>query len=179
MSGIGPRWVRTHDGSTEDSWVSYTCGWCGDKITGFVIASFPANQAPTVRWLQCPNCKRGSVMISDRIYPGTAFGPELDGLPDVISDAYKEARNRMSVNALTACELICRNILMYVAVEKGAKQGDKFENYISYLETKGYVTPPMSKWVELIRKHGNKAAHELQKPDAGRTESTLMFTAEL
>jgi hypothetical protein len=74
---------------------------------------------------------------------------------------------------------MCRKILMHVAVEKGAVAGDSFLNYITHLEKEGFVTPPMSKWVELIRKHGNKANHELSTPDKKQTESTLMFTAEL
>jgi hypothetical protein len=68
---------------------------------------------------------------------------------------------------------------MHIAVDKGAKAGDKFENYITYLENQGYVTPPMKAWVDLIRKHGNEATHELSMSDKKRTEGTLMFTAEL
>jgi hypothetical protein len=33
--------------------------------------------------------------------------------------------------------------------------------------------------VELIRKHGNDATHELTIPDKSHAEGTLMFTAEL
>jgi hypothetical protein len=85
----------------------------------------------------------------------------------------------MSVTAFTACELICRKILMHIAVEKGAKEGETFASYLTHLETQGYVTPPMKSWVDLIRQHGNKATHKIESPDKGRAESTLMFTAEL
>jgi hypothetical protein len=32
-----------------------------------------------------------------------------------------------------------------IAVEKGAKEGESFSEYLSYLGKKGYITPPMEK----------------------------------
>ncbi len=96
-----------------------------------------------------------------------------------MSAAYDEARRCMSVNAFTSAELMCRKILMHVAVEKGAKEGATFESYLDHLKKAGYVTPPMEAWTDLIRKHGNKATHRLDTTDRKRAESTLMFTAEL
>lgn len=183
MSYFGHKSASHYDGSTKESWHPYTCGHCGTKVSGAVISSlYDATQGkPTLpKWLLCPNCGNGSVLALDgKVYPAISFGPNIDGLPKEVLEAYTEARACMSVNAFVACELICRNILMYVAVEKGAKKGDKFENYINYLAEQGYVTPPMKKWVDLIRQHGNKSAHELETPDKSRAESTMMFTAEL
>ena len=85
----------------------------------------------------------------------------------------------MSVSAYTAAELMCRKILMHVAVDKGAKAGLHFVTYIKYLEDQGYSTPPMKKWVELIKNHGNEATHEIAETDVERAEGTIMFTAEL
>ena len=135
---------------------------------------------PLLNGCYVQNCGNGSVLAKDgNVYPGVPFGPNIDGLPEDVLDAYKEARNCMTVNAFTSCELICRKILMHVAVEKGAKEGDMFAIYLSYLEEQGFVTPPMKGWVDLIRRHGNKATHSLESPDKKRAESTLMFTAEL
>jgi hypothetical protein len=85
----------------------------------------------------------------------------------------------MSVGGYVATELVCRKILMHVAVEKGAKKGSTFAEYLDHLEGEGYVTPPMKKWVGLIRTRGNEATHELTPVSKERAESTLMFTAEL
>ena len=171
--------VVKHNGSTKDCWYSYTCGHCNTKVYGAVVCGY-YKQLPPIKWLFCPNCGDGSVLAKNgNIYPGVLFGPNIEGLPDDISTAYREARECISFNAFTSCELICRKILMHVAVEKGAKEGDTFINYITYLENLGYITLPMKDWVTLTRKHGNKATHLLETPDKNRAESTLFFTAEL
>ena len=92
---------------------------------------------------------------------------------------YQEARRCMGVSAYTAADLLCRKILMHVAVDKGAKPGKTFAEYLTHLADAGYVTPPMAPWVDLIRQHGNQATHELPPSNQQRAESTVMFTAEL
>lgn len=164
------------DGTTDDAWHGYVCGHCGTKVSGAVIGRY--NDGRTF-WLMCPECERGSVYTNGSVFPGLVFGPELQGLPAEVAAAYAEARRCMSVNAFTASELICRKILMHVAADKGAKGGDSFAAYLGHLETAGYITPPMKKWVDIIRKHGNDSTHNLTPPDKGRAESTVMLTAEL
>lgn len=85
----------------------------------------------------------------------------------------------MKAEAFTGAVLICRKILMHVAVEKGARAGETFASYVAYLADQGYVTPPMRRWVDVIRQHGNSATHEIEEPDEDRAEGTLMFTGEL
>jgi hypothetical protein len=143
----GHRGVEKKDGSTPESWFGYTCGHCNTKVSGAVVAVHPTmNQQvrgpPSTYWLLCPNCAEGSVKVANgNVYPGVPFGPPVSGLPPVVKSAYDEARQCMSVNAFTACELICRKILMHVAVDKGAKEGESFAAYIDYLESKEYITP--------------------------------------
>lgn len=167
---------KTHQ---PEAYHGYFCSYCGTSVTGFVVAIYHhTNQ--NVKWLICPNCAEGSVYTSGRrVLPGASFGPVIEGLPDLVLAAYQEARNCMTIGAYTSCELICRKILMFVAVEKGAKEGLSFTSYLDELKSIGYVTPPMETWVELIREHGNKATHQLETPERERAESTMMFTAEL
>jgi hypothetical protein len=175
MGYKGHRGIYKPDGSTENSWFEYQCGHCDAKVSGAVVAYHE-----NIKWVLCPNCGNGSVLdYNGNIHPGVAFGPHIAGLPNDINEAYEEARRSMSASAFTGSELICRKILMYVAVEKGAKEGESFTFYLDHLEKEGYITPPMKAWVDLIRKHGNIAAHILEKPNQNRAESTLMFTAEL
>lgn len=159
--------------------LSYHCGHCNRDVSGLITAKYDTGEGE-VRYLVCTNCGDGSVVTKEGVlYPPSLIGQNLEGLPKDIEMAYLEARRCFSVKAYTACELICRKILMHVAVEKKAKEGDSFENYIKHLETLGYVTPPMKPWVDLIRTHGNTSTHKLEPADPQRAESTLMFTAEL
>ena len=171
--------VRRPNYTDAKGWHSFKCGNCGTSGSGHVVAAYDTDDGP-IKWLLCTSCGDGSVITrNNTLYPSSKFGPSLQGLPTELAIAYDEARNCFAVNAFTACELICRKILMHVAVEKKATEGDNFENYIKYLESLGYVTPPMKGWVDLIRTHGNKSTHKLESPDKRRAESTLMFTAEL
>ncbi|HCG8575841.1 DUF4145 domain-containing protein [Vibrio parahaemolyticus] len=183
MSFKGHRHISRQDGSSKDSWETYTCGHCGTKVSGAVVANYDwsdqLGHTQRNKWLLCPHCTRPSVKFNNSLFPGAKFGPVIDGLPDDVKLSYLEARNCMEVNAFTAAELICRKILMHVAVDKGAKEGDSFAKYLDYLEKSGYVTPPMKGWVDLIRQHGNKSTHRLDSPDQDRAQSTVMFTAEL
>jgi len=174
-SYTGHRGVIRHDGSTDAAWKNFVCGHCGRPVGGAVIA-----ESSDARWLWCPACGEPSVEDSSRrIHPAAAFGFPLEGLPPEVEAAYDEARRCMSAGAYTAAELVCRKLLMHVAVDKGATAGESFQFYLDYLESKGYITPPMKRWVDLVREHGNKATHELEAPDQKRAESTAMFTAEL
>ena len=157
---------------------TYTCGHCNTVVSGFVVSMY-VTMLGRVEWLLCTNCGYGSVVNDGRLHPGTLFGPIIEGLPKNVEEAYQEARSCMSVKAYTACELLCRKILMHVAVEKGAKERESFSYYLTFLGNEGYITPPMTNWVDLIRQHGGKATHLIETPDRKRAESTLMFTAEL
>jgi hypothetical protein len=75
--------------------------------------------------------------------------------------------------------MMCRKILMHVAVDKGADKGQTFAGYLTYLQDKGYVSPVMAAWVDLIRRHGNEAVHDLPEVTEERGRSTLIFTEQL
>jgi len=169
----------TSDTSIREAWYNYTCGHCEINVNGKVVASVSSPDA-NIKWLLCTNCADGSVISKNNTQlPSTRFGPNIEGLPDEIAAAYNEARNCYSIKAYTSCELMCRKILMHVGVDKGYDEGKPFIEYIDYIESKNYITPIMKPWVDLIREHGNSSTHKLMPPEPKRSESTLMFTAEL
>ncbi|VDN49120.1 conserved protein of unknown function [Petrocella atlantisensis] len=179
MDYKGHKGYSKPDGSTTEAWSDYTCGHCGTYVSGAVIA-YTGPVGARAEWLVCTKCGHGSYRKDNNIiYPGQVEGPSLTGVPEDVYEAYNEARNCMSVNAFNATELICRKILMHVAVEKGAEEGKSFAFYLDELESLGYITPPMKKWVDIIRKNGNSATHKIEEPNKGRAMSSLMFTAEL
>ena len=165
---------HVHDFNYETH--EFVCGHCSKPTSGFVIAkhmTFP------IKWLICLNCKKGSVFDEDAIHPYPLLGEPVEGLPDIIKTVYDEARKSFSSNSYTACDLVCRKILMNIAVHKGADEGLKFEQYIDCLEESGYITPNMKQWVDIIRQNGNQATHEIKTPKKKRAENTLAFTTQL
>jgi hypothetical protein len=160
--------------SDSSAHFTYDCGVCGLPVAGSVIA-----RTAGVMWLRCSHCHSGSVMNGTEISPAVLRGESLESLPSDVESAYMEARRALSAGAPTGSELMCRKILMHVAVDKGANPGESFAAYLDYLSAQGYVTPPMKQWVDLIRQQANIATHEIPASDATRAMGTLAFTAQL
>ncbi len=85
----------------------------------------------------------------------------------------------MWVNAYTASVICSRKILMNIAVNKGAEQNLKFEEYIDYLDNKGYVPPDGKEWVKRIRDNGNEAKHHIMMMDREDAEILIIFVGML
>jgi len=168
--------------SDPRAWLDGTCGHCGRVVNAAVIAfTQDRPDMPSARWTRCTGCGEGSYVASNgHTFPGPRIGRDVEGLPDLVAEAYAEARDCAGVNAFTACEMTCRKILMHIAVDKGANErGITFKGFIDYLEQKNHVTPAMKPWVDVIRQHGNVAVHELPQADAKRALGTLTFTEHL
>lgn len=176
--------ISNISGSETYARFDYKCGHCNRYVSGRVVNIYAQernNRAnPIIQFMICPSCVKGSVwMQGDIIIPGSNPGENLEGLPVEIDAAYQEARKCFSIAAYTGCELLCRKILMHVGVDKGAQEGQSFVSYLDHLETKGYITPTIKDWADLIREFGNQSTHKLVPPDKARTEATIMFTMEL
>ena len=154
----------------------HKCGHCGLDVAGIVVASYSEK---FIQWIGCPACNKGSVVNNNVITPTPFLGDDIQGLKDPIKDAYLEARKSLSSQSNTACVLMCRKILMNVAVDKGATQGKQFVDYVEYLVKQGHITPTMREWVDKIRKLGNDATHEIPSPDDETTSNALIFTTLL
>ena len=85
----------------------------------------------------------------------------------------------MAASSPTAAVLVCRKILMNVAVDKGAPEGDGFIQYVDYLDSKGYVPPDGRGWVDHIRKKSNEANHEIELMERNDAEELITFLAML
>lgn len=176
-----PNTRRTYAANDNRAWYTNACGHCGATVTSAVIAFVPdGNVQPDSRWLRCPGCGEGSFMSSAGVvYPGPKVGRSVEGLPSNVEQAYDEARRCAEINAFTACEMTCRKILMHIAVDKGANKDNSFKGFVDFLEENHHVTPAMKPWVDVIRKHGNVAVHELPHSDKERAVGTLTFTEQL
>ena len=156
---------------------NYVCGHCKIHVGGLVVA-YMLN-SPT-QWLLCTSCGHGSVQTEeDTIHPLPLPAPRVEDLPSEVGQAYDEARKTFAVQAHTGCELLCRKILMNVAVDKGADEGKKFAYYVNYLKDGGHITASMKGMADIVRENGNQATHEIKQPDKARVEMTLEFTANV
>lgn len=135
----------------------------------------------SIRWLLCPGCGDGSVMTAvGAVYPPAPAGSVVQNVPSDVEQAWREARTAHAVAAYTACEIMCRKILMHVAVDvAGAPGGKSFAEYIDVLVNGGYVTTNLKPVVDVVRTRGNTANHELPASTEQDSLRTLTITEYL
>lgn len=155
----------------------YVCGHCNVAVTGWVVAYATGERKR--QWLLCPRCGGGSVKNDDIILPPRQTFRKVDGLSGSIAALYDEARASFNAQAYTGCEILCRKILMSMAVDEGAKPNRRFVEYVDYLDSNGYITPALKDMATAIKDNGNEAAHEIDQPSQERAEYTLKFTRRI
>ncbi|MGP7817758.1 DUF4145 domain-containing protein [Niallia sp. 01092] len=169
--------------------VSYLCGHCGKDIgpsIGYECVTDRYTGATSGEIYICPNCNKPTYLLKDAFggrimeqVPGPMLGQDIEFLPENINSIYNEARNCIAVNAYTSAVLSCRKLLMNIAVSKGAEEGKKFIQYVSYLKDNHYLPPERDSWVDHIRKKGNEATHELPNSTKEDAEELLTFSEML
>jgi len=140
----------------------FQCGYCGNVIAtekGYYANANLDGRAAKI--YICPHCAKPSFFHGDNQFPEVTPGNEVRHVPDEVYELYKEARNCVAASAYTASVLICRKLLMNLAVSQGADKNLKFIEYVEYLANNGYVPPNGKGWVDHIRKKGNEATHEI------------------
>ena len=140
--------------------LTYICSYCGDKVAS-TVALFPQGKEAKVRI--CPSCSGPTFFdVDDTRVPGEIFGDEIPHLPADLAGLYREARLSASAGAPTAAVMVCRKMLMNIAVEQKAEENKKFAYYVDYLASKGYLPPGGEEWVKHIKDRGNEANHEIK-----------------
>ncbi len=146
--------------------MEFTCAWCNRRVaSGWGVdpgiqkdGSGPSGQ----KLRACSNCGYPSLIEnSGQVTPAVAYGEEIEHVPDEVSKLYQEARDCVSVGANHAAVMVCRKILMHVAVLQGAAEGESFLAYVTFLVDHHLVPPNTEKWVDEIRQIGNDANHEI------------------
>lgn len=164
----------------------FQCGFCGNVVAsdrGYHTGSLINGNQGFIRI--CPHCAKPTFMHGDLQIPGVAPGNDVEHLPADIHALYNESRNCVAASCYTASVLVCRKLLMNLAVSLKADPGKKFVEYVDYLAQQGYVPPNGRGWVDHIRKKGNEETHEIllmSKADANElisfTEMLLKFIYE-
>ena len=150
----------------EISPLQYDCGWCDNRVSsssGYIVGEGTTGTGKQRAAIYiCPHCCGPTfVDLKGKHVPDMAFGSEVGHLPQDVSELYNEARHCTSNGAYTATVMLCRKLLMHIAVEQEAEDGRSFEYYVNYLAEKGFVPPNGRHWVDHIRQKGNEANHEI------------------
>src|SRR5437867_12994642 len=160
--------------------VRYVCGYCGSKVSsekGYKIfmAGSPGSQLGGI--FICPACCAPTYFPpkEQRQIPGSAFGNDVAHVPAGLHALYNEARNCVANGDYTASVLVCRKMLMNIAVQQGANHNLKFIEYVDYLSEKGFVPPNGKRWVDHIRKKGNEANHEIDLMTEKDAKELIVF----
>ncbi len=163
---------------------SFTCGFCNTTVSsvkGYKLGLHGDGSGQQLGAVYlCPNCGGPVFFAPDGTkYPSPALGRSVQHVPEALNALYEEARRCTAQNCSTAAVLVCRKMLMNIAVEQGAPEGLKFIEYVAYLSDKGYVPPNGKHWVDHIRKKGNEATHEIALMSENDARELLNFVEML
>jgi hypothetical protein len=171
----------------------FVCYCCGSTVGGRegYFATTTDIQNLQARIYICPFCTRPTLLVgaTDRgdngIFevrvqePGASYGPDVENLSDDVKGIYGEARRCLTVEANAAAVMLCRKLLMHIAVERGAQAGESFVFYIDYLLANGFISANNRDWVDRIRTLGNEANHTITAHSRGDAETIIEFSAML
>ncbi len=156
---------------------NFTCGFCGafvSSVSGINLIQPPQGYHFGGVYI-CTNCKGPNFFGPQGQYPSPALGKSVEHVPDDLNALYEEARRSTGQSCYIGAVLLCRKILMHIAVEVGAQEGLSFIEYVKYLSDQGYVPPNGKKWVDHIRKKGNEANHEISIMKQSDAQELLVF----
>lgn len=147
---------------------NYICGYCGKDISsckGYYIESNISRDASGEGYIYiCHHCNKPTYISYGSQTPGAMYGEAFEKEifeDDLIYQLYEEARKCMKISAFTSVGMCCRKLLMHIAVNCGAKEGQKFIEYVDYLDKNNYIPKNCKEWVDIIRSKGNEANHEI------------------
>jgi hypothetical protein len=173
------------------------CGHCGRQVGAEIVFAEGVNAATLqstpwkpsqtqTLWVRCPACGEGSVRtgaragVNSKVLPGKLPLEDVPNLPADVEGAWGEARKAYSIGAYTASEIMCRKILMHLAVDKaGSPAGRTFVQYINDLQAQNYIMAGLQPVVDKVRDRGNKANHELPASTEQEAMATLTITDHL
>jgi len=163
---------------------SFLCGYCGNQVSsekGLKIGQHSDGSGRQKGGMYiCPSCN-GSVFVTpdNKILPQPIMGNKVNNVPTELSALYEESRKCTGQGCFTASVLICRKILMNIAVNQGADEGKRFIEYVNYLAEHGFIPPNGRQWVDHIRKKGNEATHEIRLMNRTDAKELLIFVEML
>ena len=158
--------------------MKYTCGYCHSLVA--VVTGYENNVSSDMKIRICSHCENPTFFSNKHgQIPGAPFGITIQNLPSNVEIIYDEARRCMAVSAYTSVVMLCRKLLMHIAVEKGADEDESFMYYVDWLESSGFIPPNGKAWVDYIRTKGNAANHEIEIIELQDAEKLITFIGML
>ena len=163
----------------------YRCGYCAREVSASFGYEYGEARDPVLAL--CPYCASPTLLEGKkRQIPAELPWGYVAYLPADVELLFLEARLAASAGAYTGSVLMCRKILAYIAVQKGAETGRSFLYVIDYLAQESYLPPSLQSWLEYLRAKSAEAHHEISimnRQDAlavlGLLEALLRFIYEL
>jgi hypothetical protein len=166
--------------------IRFICGYCYSPTAsdrGYYAVKYgqPGTPPRAGEIRICSFCDSPTYFSKDNEqFPGPPpFGEPVNDLPEDVNALYEEARDCIAVNAHTAAVMCCRKLLMHIAVSRKAEKNKPFAYYVDYLADQGFVPPDGKEWVDVIRKKGNEANHEIVVMEREDAEDLITFSAML
>lgn len=158
----------------------FLCGYCSFIVSsnkGYPISHRSSTTMAIGGTYICPSCLGPTFLLFDPALqsPSAAMGNAVRHLPKDLEALYEEARRATSQNCFTGSVLLCRKMLMNIAVNQGANEGLKFIEYVNYLSSNGYIPPNGKHWVDHIRTRGNEATHEISVMTSQDAQDLISF----
>ena len=152
---------------------SYTCWNCGNLVSS--SKGFSSDMGSGKIYI-CPHCKAPHIIDANgKNFPFSICGKTFKRLPEEIQKCYDEARLALSAGAYTAAVMMFRKILMNLAVNEGAKEGDSFANYVTFLCDNGFVHKKQHEQAKSLKKLGNDANHKIESRTEDEAKEMLKF----
>jgi len=146
--------------------IPFICWNCGNKVSSEKAYKsyddYNPSQIGSLIYI-CPHCK-APVIVDDEnkqiLLP--LPGKKINKLPENISIIYSEIRKCMQSGCFNGAIMLMRKLIMHIAVEEGADEGEKFVEYIDYLCDKGIVPRKSKNKTDSVRTLGNSTNHEVE-----------------
>lgn len=103
------------------------------------------------------------------------FGRTILNLPTEVETTYNEARGCFSIGAYTASVMMCRKLLMNIAVENNAEEGKNFSYYVDFLNSAGVIPIKSQHLANKIRTLGNLANHKIEQRTEEEANNLLTY----
>ena len=161
---------------TEERVRTYLCSYCNTMVTS--ISSITTKSTPAAAVHACPGCGKATFFDRDGTQvPAPKLGRDIARLADGVKHTYEEARICTQHACYTASVMLCRKLLMSIAVENGAKEGRPFIEYVNRLKQEGLVPPRAGRMLDRVRQLGNEANHSVVPKSKADAELILEFLA--